>query len=248
MLLKTEISSDVGCVRANNEDMILCGGDFFRNRSSKQIVELSDTARFAAIVADGMGGHGGGEFASKIALDNFDDFILHLLEGLNEDEIASSLKRWVDETHRLILKKSNELPGCEGMGSTFCGLLFLGEMVFALNVGDSRLYRFRGGILKQLTTDHSIRQLTGDSSQDKNMIYNSLGGGESAFLDIKNLSGQMLTEDMYLICSDGLSDMLPDEETERILNENPSAEALITAAKNGGGRDNVSVILLKIIG
>jgi protein phosphatase len=58
----------------------------------------------------------------------------------------------------------------------------------------------------------------------------------------------MLTEDIYLICSDGLSDMLPDEETERILNENPSAEALITAAKNGGGRDNVSVILLKIIG
>lgn len=247
MLIKSEINSDIGCVRVNNEDMILFGGEFFRDRSAKQIFELSDTARFAAVVADGMGGHDGGEFASEIALRCFDDFILALPEGLDEDEVASSLKRWTEETHCLILRKSHELPGCEGMGSTFCGLLFYREMVFALNIGDSRLYRFRGGILKQLTTDHSIRQLTGGLSQDSNQIYNSLGAGESAFIDIKNLGGQLLEEDLYLICSDGLSDMLPDEETERILTENPSAEALITAAKNAGGKDNVSVILLKII-
>jgi len=67
MLLKSEINSDIGCVRANNEDMILFGGEFFRDRSAKQIFELSDTARFAAIVADGMGGHNGGEFAPSDA-------------------------------------------------------------------------------------------------------------------------------------------------------------------------------------
>lgn len=247
MLLKSEINSDIGCVRANNEDMILFGGEFFRDRSAKQIFELSDTSRFAAIVADGMGGHNGGEFASEIALRCFDDFILDLPEGLDEGEIASSLKRWTDETHHLILRKSHELPECEGMGSTFCGLLFYGKTVFALNIGDSRLYRFRGGILKQLTTDHSIRQLTGDLSQASNQIYNSLGAGESAFIDIRNLSGQILEDDLFLICSDGLCDMLPDEETERILTENPSAEALVTAAKNVGGKDNISVILLKIV-
>lgn len=247
MLLKSEINSDIGCVRANNEDMILFAGEYFRDNSAKQIVELSDSVRFAAVVADGMGGHKGGEIASEIALRLFDDFLLDLSDGLDESGINLSLKEWTEKTHNIILHRSYELPEQEGMGTTFCGLLFYGEMVFALNIGDSRLYRFRGGILKQLTTDHSIRQLTGDLSQGSNQIYNSLGAGESAFIDIKNLSGQMLTEDLYLICSDGLSDMLPDEETERILNENPSAEALITAAKNGGGRDNVSVILLKMI-
>lgn len=248
MLLKSEINSDIGCVRANNEDMILFAGEYFRDNSAKQIVELSDSVRFAAVVADGMGGHKGGEIASEIALRLFDDFLLDLSDGLDESGINLSLKEWTEKTHNIILHRSYELPEQEGMGTTFCGLLFYGEMVFALNIGDSRLYRFRGGILKQLTTDHSIRQLTGDLSQGSNQIYNSLGAGESAFIDIKNLSGQLLEEDLYLICSDGLSDMVADEEIEQILTENPSAETLIATAKNAGGKDNVSVILLKIIG
>lgn len=247
MLLKSEINSDIGCVRANNEDLILFAGEYFRDNSAKQIVEISDSVRFAAIVADGMGGHNGGEIASEIALRLFDDFILDLADGLDESGINISLKEWTEKTHRLILHRSYELPAQEGMGTTFCGLLFYGEMVFALNIGDSRLYRFRGGILKQLTTDHSIRQLTGDLSQGSNQIYNSLGAGESAFIDIKNLSGQLLEDDLYLICSDGLSDMVEDEEIEQILTENPSGETLIAAAKNAGGKDNISVILLKII-
>lgn len=247
MLLKSEITSDIGCVRANNEDMILFAGEYFRDNSAKQIVEISDSARFAAIVADGMGGHNGGEIASEIALHLFDDFTLDLAEGLDESGINLSLKEWTEKTHRLLLHKSYELPEQEGMGTTFCGLLFYGEMVIALNIGDSRLYRFRGGILKQLTTDHSIRQLTGDLSQGSNQIYNSLGAGESAFIDIKNLSGQLLEEDLYLICSDGLSDMVTDEEIEQMLTENSSADTLIAAAKNAGGKDNISVILLKII-
>ncbi len=248
MLLKSEINSDIGCVRANNEDMILFAGEYFRDNSAKQIVELSDSVRFAAVVADGMGGHKGGEIASEIALRLFDDFILDLADGLDESGINLSLKEWTEKTHNIILHRSYELPEQEGMGTTFCGLLFYGEMVFALNIGDSRLYRFRGGILKQLTTDHSIRQLTGDLSQGSNQIYNSLGAGESAFIDIKNISGQLLEDDLYLICSDGLSDMVADEEIEQILIENPSADTLIAAAKNAGGKDNVSVILLKIIG
>jgi len=247
MLLKSEINSDIGCVRANNEDMILIGGELFRDKHTKQILELSDTARFATIVADGMGGHSGGEFASEIALKCFDEFVLKLPDGIDEIEITSNLKQWAENTHRYILNKSNEMPNCEGMGSTFCGLLFFGEMVLALNIGDSRIYRYRSGILRQLTTDHSINQLTGDRSHASNQIYNSLGGGDSIFIDIKNLSGQILEEDIYLICSDGLYDMLTDDEIERIVTEDQSVDALINAAKNAGGKDNVSVILLEII-
>lgn len=247
MMLKAEIECDIGCVRANNEDMILFGSELFRDRSAKQVVELSDNAVFAAIVADGLGGHNGGELVSEIALRCFDDFTLDLSKGLDDSDIILSLKEWTRRTHRLILDKSHAHTEYAGMGTTFCGILFYSERAFALNIGDSRLYRFRDGILKQMSSDHSLRTLTGDMAQASHQIYNSLGAGEAAFIDIKNLTGTMLENDLYLICSDGLSDMIPDEETARILTETPTAGALISAAKNAGGKDNISVILLKII-
>ncbi len=247
MLIKSDIISDIGCVRARNEDMILFAGEYFRDKSDMQIFELSDTARFGAIVADGIGGHNGGNIASEMALRQFEDLLLELPTNLSENDITETLKQWAERTHRLILDTGFDQPEYEGMGTTFCGLFFYRDMVFALNIGDSRLYRFRGGILKQLSTDHSIRQLTGILSQSSNQIYNSLGAGKTTFIDIKTISGQLLDDDLYLICSDGLSDMISDQEIENILIETPSAESLVTAAKKAGGKDNVSVILLRIV-
>ena len=132
------------------------------------------------------------------------------------------------------------------MGTTFCGLLFYENLIFALNIGDSRLYRFRDEILRQLSTDHSMRALTGDPTLPSNQIYNSLGAGDVAFIDIENLTGRIHDDDLFLICSDGLCDMIPDEEIEQVLLNEPSAGKLVEAAKRAGGKDNVSVILLKI--
>ena len=101
MLLKSEINSDIGCVRANNEDLILFAGEYFRDNSAKQIVEISDSVRFAAIVADGMGGHNGGEIASEIALRLFDDFILDLADGLDESGMNLFLKEWTRSDHQI---------------------------------------------------------------------------------------------------------------------------------------------------
>ena len=101
--------------------------ELFRDKHTKQILELSDTARFATIVADGMGGHSGGEFASEIALKCFDEFVLKLPDGIDEIEITSNLKQWAENTHRYILNKSNEMPNCEGMGSTFADCSFWGN-------------------------------------------------------------------------------------------------------------------------
>ena len=175
----------------------------------------------------------------------FRQFVLKLPDGIDEIEITSNSKQWAENTHRYILNKSNEMPNC-GMGSIL-RLLFLGNGSSIEYRETARIYRYRSGILRQLTTDHSINQLTGDRSHASNQIYNSLGGGDSIFIDIKNLSGQILEEDIYLICSDGLYDMLTDDEIERIVTEDQSVDALINAAKNAGGKDNVSVILLEII-
>ena len=244
MLLKTDINCDIGRIRQNNEDIILLDGNLFRDNAKKHVFELSEKPRFAAVVADGMGGHNGGEVASEIAAQRFDDFLLHLPGGLNEEELTGQIKQWVTETHQFILEKGYELPKYMGMGTTFCGMLFYEESILVVHVGDSRLYRFRGGILKQLTTDHSMRELTGDLSYPSGQIYNSLGAGDKAFADVIKLTGQVLDEDIFLVCSDGLSDMLSNEEIEQLLSHEPSAADLVNAANTAGGKDNISVILL----
>ena len=246
-LIKMDAVCDIGLVRQNNEDMILVGGEQLRDAATRQTLELSDTARFAAIVADGIGGHNGGEFASEIATKRFDDFMLMLPRGLSEPQLVEALKQWTADTHRFLLQQSSLVPEYEGMGTTFCGLFFYESMVLALNIGDSRLYRYRDEVLKQITSDHSMRQLTGDMSMPSNQIYNSLGAGDSAFIDIKNLSEQLFVGDLFLICSDGLSDIVSDEEIEQILAmPQPSAQALVDKAKAAGAKDNTSVILLTL--
>ncbi len=246
MLLKSDLNCDIGCVRPNNEDIILLGGELFRDKTQQLDFEIDEKARFAAIVADGMGGHNGGEIASEYAAQFFCDFTLNLPDGLSPEQTVEKIKNWTGTAHRNLLEKGNQAPEYEGMGTTFCGMLFYENFVFALNIGDSRLYRFRGEILRQISTDHSMRQHTGDSSLASNLIYNSLGAGDTAFVDVKELTGQLYNEDLFLICSDGLCDMLPDEEIEQILLAEPSAGKLVEAAKNAGGKDNTSVILLKI--
>lgn len=247
MLIKTDLNCNVGCVRPKNEDMVLLGGELFRDKSQKLDFEIGGGARFAAVVADGMGGHKGGEVASEYAAEFFSDFVSGLADGLTANEVVRSVKDWAQTAHRNILRQGDENPEYAGMGTTFCGLLFYENGVFSINAGDSRLYRFRGGILRQISADHSLRELTGDKSMAANQIYNSLGAGAETFVDVKELTDQLFDDDIFLVCSDGLCDMVPDEAIERTLKLIPSADYLVEAARSAGGKDNVSVILLRIM-
>lgn len=246
LLLKCQLASDMGCIRTNNEDMVLLNGRYYRDETYEQEFELTSQTRFTAFIADGMGGYEGGEYASELAVRTFNRFITNLPSGLSHEELSIEIKKWVNETHILITDKGLELPEYEGMGTTFVGMFSYEGGVYMMNIGDSRLYRSRGGILKQLSSDHSMRELTGDMTAPSNVIYNSLGAGTSAFADFTELTGQLLDEDLFLICSDGLSDMLTDEQIEEILRQEPTAISLIEAAKAAGGRDNVSVVLLRV--
>lgn len=246
LLLNCQLASDMGCKRTNNEDMILLNGGLYRDETFKQEFELTPQSRFTAFVADGMGGHEGGEFASELAVQAFDSFITDLPAALSHEALAAEIKEWVNETHALITNKGIELPQFSDMGTTFVGMFGYEGGIYMINIGDSRLYRYRNGILKQLSADHSMRELTGNEDTPSNMIYNSLGGGATAFADFTELTGQLLDEDLFLICSDGLSDMLTDEQIEEELQQNPSATGLVEAAKKAGGRDNISVVLLLV--
>ncbi len=246
MILQCQTVSDVGCVRNNNEDIVLLVGGFYRDAADNFTVEIKPNSRFTAIVADGMGGYEGGEVASEMAVQAFDEFIMGLPGCLTADGIILRVKQWTEQIHAQIVNRSLAEPQCTGMGTTLVGIFCYENKIFRVNIGDSRLYRFRNETLKQLSVDHSMRELTGDMNQPSNLIYNSLGAGDHAFADVEEMTGQMLSDDRFLICSDGLSDMLTDEEIYDLLLQGADAQTLVDAAKAAGGRDNVSVVLLTV--
>ena len=247
MTLSFALRSDVGCVRPNNEDMILLNSEFYRDESYETTCRMDDLTRWTAVVADGMGGHAGGEFASELAAQAFDDFVQGLPDELTSEQVISAAKEWASATHRMIIAKGIEMPQYQGMGTTLTGLFAYEGKVFMINIGDSRLYRYRETMLKQISEDHSMRNLVGQA--ESNLIYNSLGAGDSVFADVVDITARILPDDRYLVCSDGLTDMLSVEQIDAILDANANANAnavdeLVEVAKAAGGKDNISVILI----
>ena len=248
-VIKVSLNSNIGCVRQKNEDIILFNRQFYQNQSFSTTVETSVDSPLMAIVCDGMGGHKGGEFASQIASDSFLDFINMLPKGLTADDITAHLNQWAQDTHNVINAKGIAMPEYKGMGTTLVGIFTYDGHTFWVNCGDSRLYRFRDGILKQISTDHSWQELYHDKSLPSNVIYNSLGGGgDKVFIDVHEMTGKIFNGDKFIVCSDGLSDMQTDTEIETImLSPDYSADKLVEAAREAGGLDNVSVILVEYV-
>ncbi|MGM9708379.1 MAG: PP2C family protein-serine/threonine phosphatase [Prevotella sp.] len=246
MIISCDLTSDVGIKRKNNEDMVLLNGDFYRDTTISISLTLSDKAKMAAIVADGMGGHAGGEFASELATQSFQSFIETMHEDADPATIEQMIKTWATDAHFVIQQKGIDMPQYYNMGTTFVGLLFCNSNVFWINIGDSRIYRYRDGVLRQLSTDHSMRELTKDPTVPSNIIYNALGVGDSAFADVANITDRILQGDKYLMCSDGLSDMISDDAIEGILDNGGGSQQLVDAAKLAGGNDNVSVLIVDI--
>lgn len=246
--MKLEISAicDRGCVREHNEDMVLIGDDMFRDDSRQIAIDLDKSQKLFIAVADGMGGHNAGEVASEIVLQKMSEKIKTLEDGLTEKELAEKMSQWVEEIHSYILEEGKKDINKKGMGSTLIGVLFYNEMAYYINVGDSRLYRFRRGNLMQISRDHSLREMSGDVNIPSNIIVNSFGGGEGIFIDFARVGGKLLEGDTLLLCSDGLSDMLTDDEIEEILGKENPIDKLLTEAKNKGGEDNISIVTVTI--
>ena len=249
MTLSFALRSDVGCVRPNNEDMILLNGEFYRDESFETSVRMDELTRWTAVVADGMGGHEGGEFASELAVQAFDDFVQSLPDEWTPEQVIEAAKEWASATPQMITAKGLEMPQYRGMGTTLTGLFSYEGKVFMINIGDSRLYRYRETVLKQISEDHSMRNLVGQA--ESNLIYNSLGAGDSVFADVVDITARILPDDRYLVCSDGLTDMLSEEQMDAILDTHANAlaqavDTLVEEAKKAGGKDNISVILIHI--
>jgi serine/threonine protein phosphatase PrpC len=243
--------SNVGMKRAHNED------SFYLPESER-----------LAIVADGMGGHASGEVASRMAVETISGFFKATQE---EQQLTWPFK--MDKGHRYdvnrmvtaiklanlkIHEQAQKDPRCHGMGTTVVSALFVDDALVVGHVGDSRLYRRRDGVFEQITEDHSLlndyikmKHLSPDeiaAFPHKNVIVRALGMKDTVQVDVHVDAPRL--GDVYLICSDGLSGMIKDEEIAELATSDRDldvvCERLITQANKNGGLDNITVVAVRL--
>jgi protein phosphatase len=249
--LQSASLTDPGRVRDHNEDCI----------ESRPEVGLY-------VLADGMGGYNAGEVASGMATSLIADglqetWIASELARMGREEAKAASERMLREqiarANAAIFTTSQNNPECAGMGTTLVVCLYHDNFMSVAHIGDSRLYRLRGDTMEQVTRDHSLLQEQLDSglitpeeaklSQNKNLVTRALGIDPTVEPEIHVYETQK--DDIYLLCSDGLSDMVEDEEirlTLITLRTNPSltVQQLVQAANDNGGRDNISAMLIRV--
>lgn len=247
-MIELEVSAacDIGCVRENNEDMILVGECFLRNESYTTPVELGSKDRFLFAIADGMGGHNSGEVASSISLHNLQFFFNDIPSGLTASGFNESIVDWLESINNIIDSKGLVDKIYKGMGTTLVGIAYYNGDFYSMNCGDSRLYRYRDGNLCQMTTDHSLDNMMG-VEKHSSIITNCIGGGcKSSYIDIVQMTHDIHEGDVYLLCSDGLSDMMSNHHIATKLAEGSNARALCDEAIALGGLDNISVCKIEV--
>ena len=240
-------ASRVGCVRSNNEDMVLAYDKFVRSEAYYTEFMTENVDRFVIALADGMGGYNAGEVASADVLANLQFFLNDLPKGLSISEFNEMMVVWLDSVNKMINSKGHVDPTLSEMGTTLVGVLFYGGRYYWINCGDSRLYRFRDGKLLQLSTDHSLNTLRGEK-RHSNVITNCIGAGcKNSYIDMYEFTDDFLQGDTYMLCSDGLSDMVHDADIESLMGEAASANRLCEAAIEAGGYDNVSTCVFSVM-
>lgn len=244
--LEISSASRIGCVREQNEDMILVDNHFVRDDDYNTLLTLNHEDRYIIAVADGMGGHNRGDVASSDTLHNLQYYYHDIPSGLNASEFNEAIVGWLESINNFVASKGRADEQYRGMGTTLVGVAYYAGDFYSLNCGDSRLYRFRDGELTQLTTDHSLNNMLG-SSKHSSIITNCIGGGcTSSYIDVVKMTDDIRPGDIYLLCSDGLTDMVRDARISILLSEGANANLLCEAAIERGGLDNVSACVITI--
>lgn len=246
MMYEMFAQTDQGRVRKNNEDAV-----------------AFDPDTGLCLLADGMGGYNAGEVASSMAVAFLSEALTAWLSQAGNPASGRELRRcmetFVNQVNHSIFSAGWSNPDYAGMGTTLVAGVFLEARLMLGHIGDSRCYRLRSGMLQQITKDHSLLQEQVDAglltaqqalmSPHRNLITRALGVEDAVCVEINE--HRVEPDDLYLMCSDGLSDMVLDPVIEAIVNVPGSlqqkAAALIRVANDSGGRDNISVLLVHAV-
>ena len=244
-MIKAYAKSDVGKVREMNQD-------YYYISNSLDEVQLY-------ILADGMGGYNGGEIASKIAVETAKNYIENNFKEIEKDRdsIIQLLGSSMEYANMVVYEKSQEKPELHGMGTTLEICLIYNNKVYIGHIGDSRIYRIRKEFIRKLTQDHSYVQklvkegkITKEQAEvhpQKNMLARALGC--NAFVEPDVMVKGFLKDDILVMCSDGLTNMVKTEIIYQEANKNieQAPKELVRIANENGGKDNVTVVIIKNI-
>jgi len=240
--------SDVGCQRENNEDRFL----YWEPATAEQFERKGRLA----VVADGMGGHEGGQEASRIAVEAIQETYA---ASPNRDP-QSSLTEGFREAHRRIHEEAERDAQLHGMGTTATAIALVGHNLYYAHLGDSRLYRLRGQEISRLTHDHSyvsrlvengvITAEEAEAHPQRNILTAALGVGPEVLPDLPAQALTLEKGDALLLCTDGLWGVVADDEIREAVNQNSAADAcrnLVALARKRGGPDNITVQIVRVL-
>ncbi len=235
-------STDIGKVRDMNQD-------------SYYISDENDEIKLY-IVADGMGGYKGGEIASKLAIESAKNYIRNNFEEIKKEKelILELIKNAIEYANMVVYEKSKEIEELNGMGTTIDVCLIYSNKVYIGHIGDSRVYRLRKEFFRKLTVDHSyVEQLVKEGNITKEEAYNhpkknmlTKALGCTPFVEPDVMVKGFLKDDILLMCSDGLTNMLKDNKIYEIIKENPkeASKNLVKKANELGGYDNITAVII----
>lgn len=243
--MKVGVATDIGLVRSINEDSYYCSN--------------GTRGLYLYIIADGMGGHSGGEIASKASVETVRHFIETNFERPEyvEDRL-SMIREAMARANSEVYNRATAIDGLEGMGTTLTMAIIDRKRLYVGHIGDSRMYLLRNGKFDKLTEDHSlvaelikkgsISPEEGDRHPQKNIITRALGTDRNIEMDL--LTKDLQRDDLILMCTDGLTNMLDLEEIVSLcdaeVNPQSLVEKLVDSANNKGGTDNTTVIAVKV--
>jgi PPM family protein phosphatase len=260
--------SDKGHVREKNEDHYFVARvgrhvtTMMTNLSASDVPSQFGETGYLMVVADGMGGHAGGEVASRLAIATFINITLHVpdwilrLDDEHEQKLMERAAVRLRQVHEALQEKARLDPRLKGMGTTMTAAFSLGNDLFVAQVGDSRAYLFRDGSLQLLTRDQTHAQMLADlgaigqhdvaSHRLRHVLTSALGSSQSD-LRAEIRQWKLVDGDRLLLCTDGLTDMIDDTGIAAVLGRetrsNEACRILVDSALANGGRDNVSVVL-----
>lgn len=237
--------TDIGRVRENNEDKL----EFYLAESEAELA----TRGHVFLVCDGMGGHEAGQIASELAVKTF--LSVYLNHPSSDAEAAAVAA--VQSANRFVVDVSRTVSRREGMGTTLSGLLLIQDRAVVVHVGDSRVYRYRGGGLDRLTVDHTwveeavatgmLERQAAEQHPYRHMLTRAIGSEANVRPDVQTYD--LLVGDRYLICSDGVTNHVDDDGIMAILAQSSPSQAalkLIESALAGGGSDNASAVVVRV--
>ncbi len=271
LLVRSYGLTDAGKLRKENEDQFLIAEltkalRVLRSSLPQPNTQYSDDRGYLFIVADGMGGHQAGEQASALAVGSIEEFVLNTLRWFfhlrseEEQNVLAEFQLALRQADARIFEQATGHPELKGMGTTLTMAYYSNDQLFVVHVGDSRCYLQRGGKLYRLTHDHTLvaemvrrHAITPEQAAEhflRHVITNCVGGDKRG-LQVEAHRVDLAPDDTVLLCSDGLNEMLSDDQIGQLLRsaKNPQAacESLVAEANARGGKDNITVVVANFL-